>query len=117
MIVRSTVMRSRGTCFLSWGGPLLPAQTQGAPPAGDLAKWLDLLADPVEDLREAKFAAIHRAIDKLVPCSRIDFDVETVAPQEDVGGSEGDPLLAVEEAPWLLPSDSISAAASSSSEL
>jgi hypothetical protein len=27
----------------------------------------------------------------------VDFDVETVASQEDVGGGEGDPLVAVEE--------------------
>jgi hypothetical protein len=45
-----------------------------------LAKRLYVLADPVEDLREAKFAAIHRsadkaAVDELVPCVRIDIDV------------------------------------------
>ncbi len=63
-----------------------------------LAKRPHVLADPVKNLRETKFPAIHRAVNKLVPCLRIDFDVETVAPQEDVGGSEGDPLVAVEKA-------------------
>ena len=68
-------------------------------PLGDLrSKRLYVLADPVEDLREAKFVAIHRTNDELAPFLCIDFDVETVAPQEDVSGGEGDPLVAVEEA-------------------
>jgi hypothetical protein len=45
-----------------------------------------------------------------------DLDAKAVASQEDIGGGESDALIAVEEA-GLLPSDSISAAASSSMEL
>ena len=68
-----------------------------------LTKRFYVLADPVEDLREAEFLpiqflSINGAINKLVPCLSIGLDVETVAPKEDVGGSEGDPLVAVEEA-------------------
>jgi hypothetical protein len=57
-----------------------------------------VLADPVEDPGEAKFVAVHRAVDELVPFPCIDFDLQTVASQEDIGSSEGNPLVAVEKA-------------------
>jgi len=36
--------------------------------------------------------SIHGAISEIVPSLRINFDMKTVAPQEDVSGGEGDPL-------------------------
>jgi hypothetical protein len=57
-----------------------------------------VLPDPVENARESEFVAVHRTVNELVSCLGIDFDVETVTPQEHVSGGEGDLLVAVEEA-------------------
>jgi hypothetical protein len=75
-----------------------------------------VLTDPVEDLGKAEFVPVHRADDERVSVRAFDLDAKAVASQEDIGGGESDALIAVEEA-GLLPSDSISAAASSSMEL
>ena len=56
-----------------------------------------MLADPIKDLRKAEFVPLDRADDELVSVQVFDFDVEAVAPQEDIGGSESDALVAVEE--------------------
>src|SRR5580693_1540785 len=63
-----------------------------------LAKRLPVPANPVENASEPELAAIHGAVDKLVSFFCRYLDVETVAPQEDVGRGEGDALVAVEEA-------------------
>ena len=63
-----------------------------------LAKRLYVLAYPIEDLSKAKFQAVHRAVDELVPLPCIDFEVEPDASREDVRGTKGDPLVAVEDA-------------------
>src|SRR5579862_8374803 len=62
-----------------------------------LAKRLGLPANPFEDASKAKFATVHRAVYELVSFFCPYFDVETVAPQKDVGGSESDTFTAVEE--------------------
>ncbi|MGA8489953.1 MAG: hypothetical protein WB711_05990 [Terriglobales bacterium] len=58
--------------------------------AKGLAKRFYVLPNPVENLWEAKLAAIHRAVDEIMPGLRIDFDIATVAPQEDVSRRERD---------------------------
>lgn len=63
-----------------------------------LHKGFYVLTDPVEDLGEPEFAPVHRADNELVTLKAFDIDVKAIAPEEDVGGSEGDPLVAVEEA-------------------
>jgi hypothetical protein len=57
-----------------------------------------VLTDPVEDLGEPEFAPVHRADYELVTLKAFDIDVKAIAPQKDVGSSEGDALIAVEEA-------------------
>ncbi len=57
-----------------------------------------MLTNPFENLGKAEFVPLHRANDECVSILAFDFDVEAVAPQEDVGGGEGDALVAVEEA-------------------
>src|ERR1700685_2934514 len=63
-----------------------------------LAKRLCMAANPVDDSDEAEFVAIHGAGDELVPGCAFEFDVEAVTAQKNVGGGEGDALVAVEEA-------------------
>jgi hypothetical protein len=57
-----------------------------------------VLTDPVENLGKAEFVALHRAIDECVSIQGFDLDVKAVPPQEDIGGSESDALITVEEA-------------------
>jgi len=64
----------------------------------ELNKGLDVLTDPVEDLGKAEFVPLHRAIDECVSIQGFDLDVKAVPPQEDIGGSESDALITVEEA-------------------
>jgi hypothetical protein len=64
----------------------------------ELYKGLDVLTDPVEDLGKAEFVPLHRAIDECVSIQGFDLDVKAVPPQEDIGGSESDALITVEEA-------------------
>ena len=49
-------------------------------------------------MRKAEFVPFHRAHDERVSIRAFDLDVKAVAPQEDIGGGEGDALIAVEEA-------------------
>src|SRR5882757_1618130 len=63
-----------------------------------LDKRLHVLPYPLGDLRKAEFVPVHGADDKGESVRGFDFDVGAVAPQEDVGGGEGDALVAVEEA-------------------
>ena len=42
--------------------------------------------------------AVHRAIDERVSSFAIYFQFEPVGPEQDIGGGEGDPLVAVDEA-------------------
>ena len=72
-------------------------------PRTALTQRFYMQADPVEDAREAKFSpiqflSIDGGVNEFVPGLGIDFDVETIASQEDVSGGEGDPFVAVEEA-------------------
>ena len=57
-----------------------------------------MLTDPVENLSKAEFVPLHRAIDECVSIPGLDLDVKAVPPQEDIGGSESDALITVEEA-------------------
>jgi hypothetical protein len=63
----------------------------------ELNERLDVLTDPVEDLGKAEFVPLHRADDECVSHLALDLDVKAIAPQEDIGGSEGDALVAVEK--------------------
>src|SRR5579863_4284416 len=65
---------------------------------GELNQGLAVLTNPVEDLGKAEFVPVHRAHDERVSVQAVDHDVKAVAPQEDIGGGEGDALVAVEEA-------------------
>jgi len=76
-----------------------------------------VLTDPVEDLRKAEFVSIHRSVDKRLSVQAFDLNVKAIASQDDIGGSESDGGLLPSRKPWLLPSDSIRAAASSWMEL
>ena len=58
----------------------------------------------------------YRAVDKSVSIDPFHFEIETIASQEHISSSEGNSLVAVDE-PMVLPSDSIKAAASSSTQL
>jgi hypothetical protein len=49
-------------------------------------------------LGKAEFVPVHCADDERVPVQAFDLDVRAVAPQDDIGGGEGDALIAVEEA-------------------
>ena len=53
---------------------------------------------PLEDAGKAEFVPIHRAANESVPRRPLDLDEKAIAPQEDVGGSEGDALIAIEKA-------------------
>jgi hypothetical protein len=57
-----------------------------------------VLRDPVEDLGKAEFVPVQRAVDERMSVEALDLDVKAVASQEDIGGGEGDALIAVEEA-------------------
>jgi hypothetical protein len=57
-----------------------------------------VLADPVEDFGKAKFLTVHRAIDERGPIPAFDLDVESVAPQKNIGAGESNALVAVGEA-------------------
>jgi len=57
-----------------------------------------MAANPVDDLDESEFVALHGAGDELIPGCAFDFDVGAVAAKKHVGGGEGDALVAVEEA-------------------
>lgn len=57
-----------------------------------------MLTDPVEDLGEAEFVPVQRAVDERVSVQAFDLDVKAVASQEDIGGGESNALIAVEEA-------------------
>jgi len=61
-------------------------------------KRLGVLAEPLKNLGKAKLVPLHRAVNELVSGRSFDFDVEAVAAQEDIGGSEGNALVAIEEA-------------------
>src|SRR5208337_1487575 len=63
-----------------------------------LNERLDVETDPVKDLRKAKFVPVHRAVDERVSLHALDLDVKAIAPQEDIGGSEGDAFIAVHKA-------------------
>jgi hypothetical protein len=55
-------------------------------------------AKPLEDAGKAEFVPVHRAANESVPRRPLDLDEKAIAPQEDVGGSEGDALIAIEKA-------------------
>ena len=57
-----------------------------------------MLTDPVEDLRKAEFVSIHRSVDKRLSVQAFDLNVKAIASQDDIGGSESDAFIAVEEA-------------------
>ena len=57
-----------------------------------------MLPDPIEDPREAELTPIHRAVDECVALRPRYLDVKSISPQEDVGCSESDTLVAIEEA-------------------
>src|SRR5436305_5084835 len=63
-----------------------------------LAKRFDVLLYPIENLWEAKFVALHRAIDKGMCLCPTDLNVKTIAPQKDVGGGKSDALIAIQKA-------------------
>jgi hypothetical protein len=63
-----------------------------------LRKLLAMLADPLEDVWEAKFATFDGTVDKLKSLVHINFDGVTIASQEHVSGSKGYPLIAIEKA-------------------
>jgi len=54
---------------------------------------LEVLADPDKNLGKAEFMPGYRAVDKGVSIYPFHFEIETVASQEDIGGSEGVILL------------------------
>ena len=58
----------------------------------------NVLAYPVEDSDEVEFLPLHRANNECVPIRSFDLDVKSVPPQKDVGGSERDALITVDEA-------------------
>ena len=57
-----------------------------------------MLTHPDKNLRKAEFMPRYRAIDKRVSVYSFNFEIEAVASQEDVSSSEGDALIAVNEA-------------------
>jgi hypothetical protein len=64
----------------------------------ELDKGSDVLTDPVEDWGKTEFAPVHRANDECVSILGFYLDVKAVPAEEDIGGSESDALIAVEEA-------------------
>jgi hypothetical protein len=62
------------------------------------ARRLEVLADPDKNLGKAKFLPGYRAVDKSVSIYSFHFEIETVASQEHISSSEGDALVAVDEA-------------------
>ena len=57
-----------------------------------------MLTDPDKNLRKAELMPRYRAIDKSVSVYSSNFEIEAIASQKDVGSSEGDALIAVNEA-------------------
>jgi hypothetical protein len=57
-----------------------------------------VLTDPDKNLAKAEFMPGYRAVDESVSIYPFHFDIETVASQEDIIGSKGDALVAVDEA-------------------
>jgi len=57
-----------------------------------------VLTDPVEDSGKAEFVPVHRADYECVSAQAPDLDVKTIATKEDIGSSESDALVAVDEA-------------------
>src|SRR6266446_1603736 len=53
---------------------------------GESNQGPNILADPVEDLGEAEFVAVHGAVDECVSVQAFNLDVKAIAPQEDIGG-------------------------------
>ena len=64
----------------------------------ELNQRLDVLTNPVEDLRKAEFLPLHRASDERVSFHGFNLEVETVPPEEYICGGESDAFVAVEEA-------------------
>jgi hypothetical protein len=54
--------------------------------------------DPDKNLAKSEFMLGYRAVDESVSIYLFHFDIETVVSQEDISGSEGDALVAVDEA-------------------
>ncbi len=63
-----------------------------------LADRLRLLADPVEDIREAEFVALHRAVDEFISVKRGNFEDEAIEFEEGCRRCECYALIAVDEA-------------------
>lgn len=57
-----------------------------------------MLPYPIEDPRETELVAFHRAVDERVALRPRYLDVKSVSPQEDIGRSKSDTLVAIEEA-------------------
>jgi hypothetical protein len=62
------------------------------------AQRLEVLTHPDKNLRKAEFMPCYRAIDKSVSVYSFNFKIEAVASEENVSSSEGDALVAVNEA-------------------
>jgi hypothetical protein len=73
-------------------------RTAGETPALRSNQRPNILTYPVKYLEKAEFVAVHRSVDERVAIWAFDLDVKPVAPQENIGGGEGDALIAVEEA-------------------
>ena len=61
-------------------------------------KRLYLLSNPFEDPRETKFMTLHPAVDECVAFRPCDLDIRAISTQEDIGGGEGDTLIAIKKA-------------------
>ena len=57
-----------------------------------------MLPYPIKDFRETELTPIHRAVDECESLLACHIYVKSVSPQEDVGRSESDTLVAIEEA-------------------
>ena len=72
--------------------------TQHSKHSIDSLERLDVLSDPVENLRKAEFASLHRARDKRVSLRALDLNVKAVASQENISSGKCDALVTVKEA-------------------
>jgi hypothetical protein len=64
----------------------------------ELGKRFDVLPNPVKDIYELEFMALHRAINESIAIRSFSLDAKSISSEEDVGGGKRDAFIAVDKA-------------------
>lgn len=63
-----------------------------------MTERLHMMPDPFDNFCKSELVPLHGSVDECLTFRGFDLKVKTVTPQENVRGSESDPLVAVKQA-------------------